>query len=208
MGIDKLATLPIYFQVMLACGYLGYVIARQGFRRNEQMADQLFGAIIFGLPALPAWFLTLDITQNIPLAASVSFIFCVIFAIWWRVALAELWVSFAHKRRISNEDGQGYVLDYLTQNTSLCPTQITVYLKSGEKLFCENMQAFQHSAIDAPMRYDTAGNIALFVTHEWKNDVWTPIENISMEQWGDLLVYIPVSEIIRIETRYINLDKP
>ena len=58
------------------------------------------------------------------------------------------------------------------------------------------------------MRYDTAGNIALFVTHEWKNDVWTPIENISMEQWGDLLVYIPVSEIIRIETRYINLDKP
>lgn len=200
MGIDKIILLPVYVQLMLGCGYLGYLIARQGFRRNEQVADQILGVIAFGLPALPVWFLVLDLTGSIAFAGVAAVVFCALFALLWRVWLMDIWFTFTHRRQISNEDGLGNIWDTLIQDTELCPSQITVFLKNGERLFCDNTRLFENSAIGAPMLFDSE-------THEWLNGEWVAIDEVQAGDWGDRLTYIPKPEVLKVSVRYFNLGK-
>lgn len=207
MGIDKVVMLPLYIQIMLGCGYLGYLIARQGFRRNEQVADQVLGVIAFGLPALPAWFSVLDVTQSVMLAALGALVFCVLFALLWRVWLGDAWFAFTHDRQISNDDGRGNIWDTLIQDTQLYPTQITIYLKGGERLRCADTFEIKDTAINAPVLFDGAGNVAFFATEEWLEGQWKPIEEVQ-HAWGDRLTYIPAAEIVRADIRYMHTGKP
>ena len=66
---------------------------------------------------------------------------------------------------------------------------------------------FENSAIGAPMLFDSEGNIAFFVTHEWLNGEWVAIDEVQAGDWGDRLTYIPKPEVLKVSVRYFNLGK-
>lgn len=207
MDMDKWLALPVYLQVMVGGGYLAYLLARQGFRRHEKGSDQFLGVVAFGLPALPAWFVVVDLTGSALVAGAVALVSCVLFGLLWRVWLSDVWIRFAHRSQISGDDGKGNIWDTLIQDTQLYPSQITIYLKGGDRLRCDNTFALNDTAINAPVLFDSDGNLAFFATEEWVGGEWQPIDEVQ-HAWGDRLTYIPVAEITRAVIRYMNTGKP
>lgn len=47
--VDKLLQLPIYIQIVLVTGYIGYTVANQGFREGERKDELLYGILVYGL---------------------------------------------------------------------------------------------------------------------------------------------------------------
>ena len=89
----------------------------------------------------------------------------------------------------------------IIQNTNAYSRQISVLLKNGTELECNDVSLFKDAAF--PGYYtDNVGNIAIYVTK------MTPLngkpeerEYVTVENWGDLITYIPKSEISTVDIR-------
>jgi hypothetical protein len=107
--------------------------------------------------------------------------------------------------KISNSTEFPDLWSEVTQNSKVTYRQITVFLKNGDVVSCDDIQSFKDAPLSL-MRTDADGSIAIYVTREKKagkkkfskvgEEV---ILNVDNKPFYYRLNYIPKSEIERIE---------
>lgn len=200
--MNDLLNLPIYLQATLGCGYLAYIIARQGRRKNEKAYDVVLGTILCSIPGLGVWRLLEHF--SFPLISTIVFMLVAsaLTGIVWRKYLRRFWFDFLNEARISTNDDNPSTWTRLIQDTTITPTQIVVYLKDGKRLYCDDVHKFHNSPIPT-MQYDREGNIAMYVTHTQSiGKERKPAQHLQHDSWGDMISYVPSSEIARVKLRY------
>ncbi len=197
MNINEMLQLPIYLQVSLGSGFLAYVIAYHGKRKNEKAVDLLFGVIAFSLPGILLW-LSLEKIEY----ATAQSIFLVVtltvgLGLLWRKWGQRLWYHLMHKSRISNDEGYAKTLPRLIQDPTIKPTQLFVTLKNGKILGCTSIDAFRQSPVSG-WSIDDEGNIAMYVCEV---DGKSVIDE-TINDWGQLVTYIPKEEVHCMDIRF------
>ena len=204
MELKDLATLPEQLQVIFVSGYLGYSIAYSGFRENERKEDLFYGVLSFGIFGFAIYDLSSPYFESFAIPGLLALLTSVGVAMLWRKYVKRWFFKMLHKAAISNEDGIPTVWSRITQDTTIAPRQLTVELKDGSKYICDDVDSFATAPI--PMYYtDSAGNIAMHVTHKAKKDeAETPVAAVRHDSWGDRITYIPAKDIATIDFRFVK----
>lgn len=204
--LKTIEAIPEYLQIIFVTGYIGYVIAQSGFREKEKKSDLFYGTLLYGLFGYIIYdLMKLYCPKQFPFVvyalsgSSAS----IIAAILWRKWIKNIWYKILHITAISNEDNIPTVWAGIIQNTEMLHKQISVSLKNGSKLECNDIQSFQDAPF--PCYYaDNDGNIAIYVTEVISSkNITTKREYVRDKEWGDLLTYIPKDEISKIAIRLI-----
>lgn len=189
--------LPIYLQVSLGSGFLAYAIAYHGRRKNEKTVDLLFGTIAFSLPGLLLWSLLSEIKFATPQSVFMVISLNILLGVLWRKWGKRMWYKLMNQTRISNDEGISNTWQRIIQDTTITPTQIFVTLKNGKQLSCDNIPLYNNVAIPG-WTIDDDGNIGMYVSDLDGEDLSALISD---NEWGDLITYIPASEIHAVDFR-------
>lgn len=204
--LKELIDLPLYIQVVLATGYIGYSVAQQGFRQKERKDELLYGILIYGLLGWLIFYYTF-FTWSWPfwVAGLLSVVICWGTGLFWRAKGRRWYFELLYWAGLTNDNSMGSLWNRLQQDTSISPTQIVVTLMDGTKLSCDSVLDFDNSAVPL-FETDHDGNIALYVNLKKKTDWedWRAVESVRSDSWGDNLTYIPSREVKHVEVRYIK----
>lgn len=201
MKLDDVIELPLYFQVALGCGFVAYMIAMHGRRKDEKAMDLFFGVIAFSLPSMLPWFASEKIGAPawIGICSAITFSLCL--GIIWRKWGKKLFYKVMHEAEISTDSGYKSTWQRIIQDVDIIPMQVFVTLKDGKILSCEQLGDFYDAAIPR-WNIDDEGNVAIYVTHiDGKEENAT---SLRVEEWGDLITYIPSSEIYTVAFRCLK----
>jgi hypothetical protein len=202
METNIFTTLPEHIQIALATGYLGYSIARAGYRKNERKDDVLYGILVYGLVGYMCYDFVRPLATHFFLPAVAASVATAATALIWRKKLSAVWYKFLHTSAISNEDNIPDVWSGIIQRTDVAPTQVSVHMKNGTTLKCHNVPKFRNAPF--PFYYaDSEGNIAIYATHKQapSDSEIRELPNVRDTTWGDRLTYVPKEEISYITVR-------
>lgn len=204
--LNTLVDLPLYIQIVLVTGYIGYSVANQGYRENERKDALLYGVLIYGLIGWLIFYSMTLLSKSLPMIISAlvaAVIICWLVGVLWRVKGRSWYFELLNAKRITNENDLGTVWNRLHQDISIYKTQVVVTLNDGTKLCCNAVRDFKTAAVPL-CETDNKGNIALYVTKkkrpEWEG--FKIVEDVRHPSWGDNLTYIPSKEIKYVEFRY------
>jgi hypothetical protein len=205
-SIKHFADLDFYLKVAIPIGYLSYIVSRLGLNYKDSNVDKIFGTFVFaGISSIPFILLPCSSWVWFWFNLALMFIVPLLLAVSWKKWLHKFFFIATHFLKIANSTEFPNTWNELTQNTSLSPTSITVYLKSGEAYLCDYTDTFKDSPIQK-FRTDQECNIALYITHERKSRDSLfeavkdkPIISHKNNIKSYRLRYIPASEIESIE---------
>jgi len=211
MDIFKLNPELLGILLFLAPGYLGfrlYQIDRAWSSLNT--IDVIYGSLIFSTVAYGTYLflVTLGWTDEPVRRVASLILFAVLYALLWRRFGHDLFHKGLHALGITNEDNRDTAWTRLFNNPQVYLSQITVYLKNGEQVRCEDTKLYHLDNFNRvgihPYYADPAGNLYLICTHHRSaaTDDWIEVEEIHcLSPWGIKLSLIPASEIVRVEAR-------
>lgn len=194
--------LSFSLQLAIASGYLAYVISYAGIRQHHTTADTVLKSAAFGLPAMaimsrgyqhPFW--TPAVSVAVALAIGVA----------WRLYGATAWQSVVRRSGVSWADDipTAWLGITATKTTSML-SQISVELTDGRVLLCEDTAKYI-DAHEGPCLLGLNGDVGLYVDAEMRPDgTWKEKNDTRHATFGDLMTYVPVAEIKRVEMRYIT----
>lgn len=197
-----LLKLSFPLQVAIASGYLAYLIAYAGIRQHHTVADALLKSFVFGFIASAVFSLgppgalgTSIVAFVLPLAA----------AILWRWLGIRAWAWLVRRYGISwADDIPTAWLSVTATRTDFSPSQVCVETLDGRLLLCENTRDFA-DAHQGPVTFGLSGDLAFYVTAERRADgEWIDKSDVCHPREGDLLTYLPASQIKRVELRYLS----
>lgn len=204
-----LLELPWATLLALASGYAGYWVASTGLRQHHRQIDVLFMVTVYAAVAtgvratLLAHFsaLELDRFNAEAVASAAAFLASLVIGALWR-RFADNWVH-AGMRRL----GLSYVDDMpsawvsLSARTDFELTQLTVDLRSGDRLHCNDTPRFRQAPF--PLTLGSNGDVLMYVTHERRgaDGEVEQVLDVHHPDWGFEITYIPAAEISRVMLR-------
>lgn len=197
----ELIKLSFAVQLAIGGGYLAYLIAYAGIRQHHTAADAVLKSFAFGVPASAIMTYGYQSTVLTPL---VAFAVTIVAGICWRGFGMRGWGALMRKARISwADDIPTAWLSVTATRTDFSPSQIAVEMTDGRLLLCEDTRLFG-DAHEGPVTFGLVGDIALYVTAEQRPDgTWDEKTDVRHAD-GDLMTYIPASQIKRVEMRYFS----
>lgn len=214
MEIFKIDTQVLTILLFLAPGYLGfrlYLIDQPWSELNP--IDIIYGSLIFSTLAFGTYgiFLYLGWRYNQFHLVETLILFSIIYAFIWRRFGHELFHKLLHRLRVTNEDNFSTSWSKIFNNPRVYLSQITVYLKDGSQVRCDDTSHFRIDDFVRigiyPYYTDATGNIYLICTHYRSPSAtrWQVVPEIHINPpWGIKLSFIRSSEITRIEARAIS----
>ena len=207
--VNSIMELQLYLQIAIPSGYLAYLLARLGIRQHDRATDIVFLSLSFSLVSVMAWYL-LDGVLPETFQMSIAIIAPLFGALLWRKCLHSWTLSLLNKGNIANATQFPNTWIEIIESTKVGVAQVVVYLKSGEALVCDYIYSFKDAPISL-LRWDTGGNIALYVTKRKPKDSddFIPVTESPMDEVDDIkfyrLTYVPKDSIETIE---IVINKP
>lgn len=204
MGVDYFQW-PIWVQVALGGGYLGYLVAYLGIRAHHKQADIAFLTMAFGLIATLAFGVCEPVIGYV-LASIAAVLASVMAGVFWRV-LGRRGVRGAMRfGRISFVDDDHSAWETVFADTNHDVSQVRVDMDDGTQLFCEDLSKFANAAI-RPVIVGNDGSVAMYVTHVYRrgqngDEIETPRSDVISRDWGDRMTLIPASRIKALELRF------
>lgn len=205
--ISNFTALKPYLQLALPLGYISYLASRLGIEQQVDAIHVTFITLTFSLISVLTWNICNSLIPE-------SYIFFKMFlAALTPIAIALAWRKWGYsfilkilrKIGVSNSTHFPNTWTEIIENTKVGISQITVYLKSGEALTSHYIYDYADAPIDL-LRWDSDGNIALYVTAKKPKDEdkFVPVSDLTkLETHGVIkyrLTYIPKEEIEYIET--------
>jgi hypothetical protein len=199
---SDLFKLSFALQVAIASGYLAYLIAYAGIRQHHTAADALLKSFAFGVIATATFSLG---PGGALVTASAAFLLPLVAAILWRLLGIRGWAWFVRTTGISwADDIPTAWLSVTATRTDFSPSQICVETSDGRLLLCEDTRDFA-DAHQGPATFGLTGDVAFYVTDECRADgEWIKKKDVRHASQGDLLTYLPASQIKRVELRYLS----
>ncbi len=192
--LQTLLNLSNPYLTAFVLGYIGYWIAYHGFTYAKE--ERIFKIIVFMIPSLLI-FQTIGYKLYSVIAC---FVLSILMASIYRTYIKKWLSDLFYKLQISNEDNVDTVLNTIMQDTKIEITQVTVKLKNGTILYCDNVNNYNASGVDL-FRTDKDGNIALYVERIEHADGRTTEHTPHNKNWGDLITLVKKEEIMWIEFR-------
>ncbi|WP_421998148.1 hypothetical protein [Roseovarius confluentis] len=195
---EQLYNLPLELQTALAGGYLAYWIAYTGLDRNPRAIEVAFRTFAFGLPAVAAFRMALEISPAVAVAAGIaSAITC---AALWRVVGRSLTLWALEKLGVLGDDGLDNAWTALIQQRKLTVGQLSVHTKDGRVLY-QNGHEYPEAHLGG-MYFGQDGSIVMVVEEEELHDgTEEKREGITDPNWGTRVTYIPADQIARVNMR-------
>ncbi|WP_296743437.1 hypothetical protein [Mesorhizobium sp.] len=203
--MDKFFEVSLPVQIALGGGYLGYLVAYVGIRKEHQQVDIVFLTVAFGIVAsLAAKYLSPYLSTELSIVAAIAA--PVVAAILWRVIGRPLLREIYRRARISYADDDATVWMTLAADTEHEVTQVTAVLKDGRELFCDDTAKFANAAI-APFMVAPDGAVTMYVTHTYRRGAngrktATAHPDTSDVVWGDSMTIIPADNIYSLDLRF------
>jgi len=201
--VRALLDLPLATLAPLAAGYLGYRTAFIGRNGAHRAVDVVFLSLVFALVgkmvmvASGGW-----IIPGAVAAVAVT----IMTAALWRVLGVHHVFAMLRRRRIVDHDGQPDVWRSMLARQDIDgANRITVRLKSGRHLLCNDTRSFNLAPMGAYLLGED-GSIALYVTHS-KGAVpgseWIEAEPLD-QGFGYDMTFIPAAGIESVDLRRIG----
>lgn len=191
--------LSLSIQVALGAGYLGYVTAYAGFRRDHRVEDVLFISLAFAAVAMLT-FGFVEQSQGVFAAALLAFGSSLALAALWRKWGRRAWLWATTNAGIHRDDGSHDAWSQIVQ-TDLQIGQVSVHMKDGRVLYLSDRRKYENSPWKGLY---LGGNGAVVMVVEKEKDVdglITERNGIADPEWGTRLTYLPASEIQRVNIR-------
>lgn len=205
MDIHSLSQIPENIQIILASGYIGHCLAKSGYRGKERKDQLFYGIMVFGLIGYTVFLQAQTILWSFGLSAACSVVISILSGVFWRKFGKKCLDRFLHWAAISNEDGIPTTWARLTEDTDIALTQVSVSLKNGSRLNCDDVSEFADMPVPA-FYSDDDGNLALYVTSRTEKDgTITEMEHITDPDYGSRITFVPKEEIARVAFRYLKL---
>lgn len=218
MDILNITNDGFYILLFLCPGYLGfrmYFIDRPWNMLNP--LHVFYGSLVFSVVAYVEFYIVISGINKFLTSVNVSGHFAyAALATPFAVVSGLLWRCFGHgalhdalmKMKITNEDNNSTPWMQLFNNPKISLTQITVHLKNGSALRCDDTAYFDTEDLRRDgvfSHYTCVGGDIYMVANQFreKNDEeWQAIEDIHMDaRWGLKIQWIPAGEIARVEVR-------
>lgn len=198
--MTDLLALTLDMQIALVAGYLGFSAATAGLKHGLRTEDGVFQILVYALPA--ALILQFDPESYYRPAAMVLAVGASYgMGLIWRRWLQKRWLEFLYNRGLTTEDSRPSVIDTIIHNQEVEWSQISVMLSDGTKYDLAHPENFTE-ALTKPVIIDKEGSIALYADHMAKpGEQLKALDHIQDGEYGDLLTYIPASQIKRLQIR-------
>ena len=193
-------SLSATIQVSLASGYIAYLIAYAGFRKDHTGADATFRSLAFG--SIATFVLLWQPLGFVPHALIAFVLTTVAGAVWRRYATH--WVHDAlRKTNVSwTDDVPNAWLSITAKRTDLPLSQIAADTTDGRLLICDDTRPFKDAPF-GPCILGLDGSLAFYVTGEQRsNGSWAEPNETYTENDGHCITYLPAASIKRVELRY------
>lgn len=199
--LTDLAALPWQLQLVLASGYVGYLLAFVGIRHTHKAADTVFGTLAFGLFALAALALV-PASWHWAVAGGLAISAALLAAVLWR------WIVRGLLRRALRDSGYSWAddtpsaWDRLLEGEYKGVRQLTVELEDGRYLYCTEAERVGELPY-GPFILGTSGDVLLYVdkSKSAKGEIVDHTETVFDDDWGNLLTYVPKDSIRKIAIR-------
>lgn len=190
--------LSLFLQTAIGAGYLAYVTAYAGFRKDHSAADQISITLVFSSLALVFANSLTSLSDGWRVAATLASI--ILLGIVWRILGRPTWHWLLSAMKIHREDGVYSGWAALVQTTRGV-SQATILTADGKKLHLADRDPYRN--------YDWGGlylcgdgSVTMIVDSETDaNGVEVSREDIADADWGARFTYIPASQIRRVELR-------
>lgn len=199
----SLLDLPTTTLIALAGGYIGYRLWATGKDVTHTGMDVAFGSLVFAMVCRLA--AETAAAQGVALIfqAATGVLVTALTAMMWRKWGEKYLFKALRRLRVSISDRHRTAWDPLRVDPDLHPTQIIVRRKDGTQLMCERMSRFDRVPTGACC-FGADGSVMLYVTDvlEPGADDWEAMEPVGPDDWGNLMTYVPASEIAQLMVRY------
>jgi hypothetical protein len=200
----ELLSLPWATLLTLASGYAGYFIANVGIRDHHKPVDLFFSTLVFGFVSAFAFY-TCRIIYDVSLvwSSGAQFLFAMMVGSAWSLFGRACFEWILRKTNISHSDDlpSAWVALFATR---LAARQLSVKLKDGSWLRCDNLSKFKSSP-NGPCVLGAKGDILMYVTHT-QSDIgvdFFPCADPIDAEWGHEITYIPADQIVRVDLRQL-----
>jgi hypothetical protein len=197
----NLVNLPWATLLTLASGYAAYYVANVGVREHHKPIDVTFSTLVFGLFAASVYEICHSFSISTPIASELSFVSAVLLGAVWSRFGRDLLTRVLRTSDVSfSDDLPNAWLAIFTQRAHA--KQLSVKLKDGTWLKCENLENFAKKP-NGPCVLGVKGDLLMYVTHVKgpSDDAFEECTEVTNEEWGDEITYIPAEEIARIDYR-------
>lgn len=189
--------------LLVASGYAAYYVANVGVRDHHKAADVTFATLVFAfVSAFAFYFCRWKLGLSLSFSSGITFLFGMVVGALWRVFGRPHFERVLRFTRVSHSDDLPSAWIALFGESRVV-TQLTVQLKDGTWLMCDDLSKFQASP-SGPCVLGAKGDILMYVTDKMtekqsKRGVgFTPEANPIDPDWGHEITYIPVDQISRI----------
>jgi hypothetical protein len=192
--------------LLAACGYVAYYIANVGIRDHHKPADITFSILVFAFVAAFAFYFSrwvLDL--SLVVSSGITFLFAMIAGASWRALGRPHFERMLRATRISHSDDLPSAWMALFGERRVA-TQLTVQLKDGTWLMCDDLSKFQTSP-NGPCVLGAKGDILMYVTDKMTDKQskrgagFVPKADPIDARWGHEITYIPADQIVRVDLR-------
>ncbi|MFT3987977.1 hypothetical protein [Aestuariivirga sp.] len=195
-----LLTLPAAIQLALASGYAAYCLAYIGIRKHHKNIDTTFITLVFSLIATLVYAIFPENVHAI-WSIGITFLVTILCGALWRKWGRSALQSVLRSCNVSWANDDPTSLDTITSSTKFNFTQVSVEMKNGTWLQCNEAEKFVTSP-HGPFTIGTNGDIAMYLTHEQSPGMDdTEAIDVRSPDWGDCITYVPADQIQRIAFR-------
>ncbi|MBU2963355.1 hypothetical protein KO516_21515 [Citreicella sp. C3M06] len=190
--------LSLSLQTALGAGYLGYVTAYAGLRRDHATTDAVFISLAFASLAMLAFVLLERFGPVVSFIA--AFVISLLSAGLWRKWGRKGWLWCVGSARVHRDDGVHGAWSGIVQ-TDHCVGQISVHTVGGRILYMNDRSRY-HDAPWGGLYLGGDGSVVLVVEEEELSDgTEEQRTGIKDEHMGTRMTYVPASQVARVNIR-------
>jgi len=201
--VKLLKDLPWATLLTLASGYAGYYIANVGFREHHKTIDVTFSVLVFGFFSAFAYEFFRRL-YGMPMASLIAFAVAVGLGIAWARFGRNCLQHVIRSTDASHTDDTPSALKTLFSRTDVFATQLSVNLKDGTWLHCDDLHKFADYP-NGPCCFGNDGDLIMYVTHRRipGGAEYEEMEPIGPIEWGAEITYLPKDQIARFDIRRV-----
>jgi hypothetical protein len=197
-----LLTLPWPTFLTIISGYVAYHIANIGRREHHKTGDIVVSTVVFGFFAAFAYnFCRIVFEISLVWSSVVTFALAILLGAGWATFGRRIFEGLLRKSNVTHSDDLPSAWIALA-STRRPATQLTVKLKDGSWLMCDNLKRFATSP-NGPCVLGAKGDILMYVTHTQSEigvSFFSAPDPLN-DQWGHEITYIPADQIARVDLR-------
>lgn len=200
--INDFLSAPMEISVAMGLGYVGYFIAHIGRKDHHKQTDIILSTAVFGLISMMIYREVYRNHHSDVLAVLASLGMVSLLAAIWNGFGRSYFAKILRSARVTYSDDLPSAWRAIPEAKGVYAEQLSVKLIDGTWLHCDDMSKFEESP-NRSCVFGGEGDLLMYVTHVKAPGANEYVEKVRVKdnKYGDLITYLPKSQIARVEFR-------